>query len=146
MIFLTDTDIRILIPIYRYRYISVSVKSIGLSLVRFKNCFGVYSYGQPTFVFLKKLDSDSIIQTKFRMSGLDGRAGGRTESDYNATCVAPTDQLKLVLAQLSLSVWAECGKKYANMSIKRIVLIRLIDLQALKSIARNRIRRKMQKN
>ena len=29
--------------------------------------------------------------------------------DNNATCVAPTDQLKLVLAQLSLLVGAECG-------------------------------------
>ena len=64
--------------------------------------------------------------------------------EYNTTLCPPTDQLKLGLAQLSLSVWAECGKKYANMSIKRIVLIRLIDLQALKSFARNRIRRKMQ--
>ena len=66
----------------------------------------MYSYGQPTFVFLKKLDSDSIIQTKFRVGGL---TDGRMESDYDATCVAPTEQLKLVLAQLSLSVGAECG-------------------------------------
>ena len=34
--------------------------------------------------------------------------------------------------------------KYDNMGIKRIVLIRLIDLQALKSFARNKIRQKMQ--
>ena len=37
-----------------------------------------------------------------------------SESDYNATLWPPTDQMKLGLAQMSLSVGAECGKK--NMS------------------------------
>ena len=36
---------------------------------------------------------------------------GRTESDYNATLWPPTDQLKLGLAQLSLSVGVECGHR-----------------------------------
>ena len=78
----------------------------------------MYSYGQPTFVFLKKLDSDSIIQTKFRVGGW---TDGRTESDFNATCVAPTDQLKLVLAQLSLSVGAKCGNRPRLGKIKEFI-------------------------
>ena len=37
------------------------------------------------------------------------RCSIQTESDYNATLWPPTDQLKLDLAQLSLSVMTECG-------------------------------------
>ena len=59
------------------------------------------------FRFLKEARFGLYHTDQVSRGGLDGR----TESDYNATCVAPTDQLKLVLAQLSLSVGAECGNK-----------------------------------
>ena len=40
----------------------------------FKNCFGVYSYRLPTFVFIGKLISDWIVLF---------RTGGRTVGDFD---------------------------------------------------------------
>ena len=61
------------------------------------------------FFFLKKARFGLYLTDQFSRGGLDGRADGQTESDYNATLWPPTDQLKLGLDQLTLSVGAECG-------------------------------------
>ena len=49
------------------------------------------------FRFLKEAQFGLYHTDQVSHGGLIGRAGAsRTESDYNATCLAPTDQLKLV--------------------------------------------------
>ena len=68
---------------------------------------------------------------KFYVGGrVDGRVG-----DYNATCVAPTDQLRLGLVEVSWSAGARCG----NMISGKVMLNLIWNLTFISTALSNQL-------